>query len=183
MKFTAEAKSKMTEAVEHFKKELTNIRTGRANPAVLDSVRVEVYGAQMTLRDVANVTAPEPRQLLITPFDVNNAGAIAKGIEKANLGFQPILDGKVVRITIPMMDEAQRKEMVKLINKFKEEGKVRVRGERRRCNDALRKGKSDGDIPEDLMKKEEKSVQELTDQFCKRLDEIASEKEIEVMAI
>lgn len=183
MKHTNDAKAKMKEVIDHFRKELQNIRTGRANPGILDGVKVEVYGTQMSLRDVANVTTPEARQLLITPFDANNAGAISKSIEKANIGLRPILDGNIVRIDIPAMDEAKRKEMVQLINKFKEQGKVSIRNARRTCNDALRKGKSDGDIPEDVMKKEEKNVQELTDKFCKELDDIALEKEKEVMSI
>lgn len=177
------AKEKMEAAIDHLKKELRNIRTGRANPGLLDQVQVEVYGTAMQLRDVASVTAPEPRQLLITPFDANNAGAISKGIEKANLGMQPVIDGNAVRITIPPLDESQRKEMVKIINKRKEEGKVSIRNVRRECNDSIRKQKADGDIPEDLMKKQEKSIQELTDKFCAEADTIAAEKEKEVMVI
>ena len=180
---TREAKEKMLQAIEHLKKELRNIRTGRANPGILEGVIIEAYGATMSLRDVGSITTPEPRQLLVTPFDANNCGPISKGIEKANLGFQPVIDGNVVRITIPPLDEAQRKDMVKIINKRKEDAKVSIRNIRRECNDFVRKQKADGEIPEDQMKREEKRTQELTDEFCKEIDQIASQKEKEVMEV
>ena len=116
-----EAKEGMQAAVDHLDAELQNIRTGRANPSLIETVKVEVYGTPMNLRDVANITSPEPRQLLVTPYDNNNAGAIRNGIEKANLNLNPILDGHVVRINIAPMDESQRKEMAKLAHKRGEE--------------------------------------------------------------
>lgn len=177
------AKKDMTDALDHFREELKNIRTGRANPGMLDSVQVEVYGAQMRLRDLANVTTPEPRQLLVTPYDANNAGSISKAIEKSNLGFTPYVDGNAVRMNIPPMDENMRKEMCKLVNKQKENAKVRIRGIRKDCNDFIRKEKNDGNIAEDEMKRREKQIQDLTDNFCKQADDIAQEKEKEVMAV
>ena len=116
-----EAKTKMLGAIEHFKQELKNLRTGRANPSILDHVMVELYGSMMRLKEVANVTAPEARMLLVTPFDPQSAGAVSKGIEKANLNLQPILDGHIVRIPIPPRDESTRKEMVKIGKKKVEE--------------------------------------------------------------
>ena len=109
-----QTKAKMTAAIEHLKNELKGIRTGRANPGMLDNVTVEVYGSQMRIKDIASVNAPEPRQLLITPFDTQNTAAIGKAIERANLGFMPIVDGNVVRIKIPQMDEsdAQRNDQI-----------------------------------------------------------------------
>jgi ribosome recycling factor len=178
-----QAKAKMTAAIEHLKNELKNIRTGRANPSMLDGVQVEVYGTMMRLKDLASVSAPEPRMLLITPFDSHNAASVAKAIEKANLGVQPIHDGNVVRIKIPQMDESMRKEMVKLTHKRREEAKVSIRNIRRDANEAVKKQKNDGHIPEDLLKKLEKNVQELTDKFCKEADEIAERKEKEVTTI
>src|SRR5438552_584653 len=106
-----ETKKKMDAALDHFKQELKNIRTGRANPSILDNVMVDVYGTQMSLRELANITTPEPRQLLITPYDPHNSGPILKGIERANLGIRPFLDGHVIRMQIPPMDESMRKEM------------------------------------------------------------------------
>ena len=153
-----ETKKKMQEALEHFKKELAHLRTGRANPGMLDSVLVEVYGAQMRLRELANVTTPEARQLLIAPFDPQTAGPIVKGIEKANLGAQPILEGNVIRVNVPPLDESMRKEIVKQGKKKVEEAKVAIREIRRKANDTVRKQKADGEITEDEMKKQEKSL-------------------------
>lgn len=157
------AEKKMEDAVEHLKVELNNIRTGRANPAMLDSVMVEVYGTKMRLRDVATISSPESRQLLITPFDQGNTGAIGKQIEAENLGFQIVTEGNLIRISVPAMDENVRKEMVKQCKKKGEEGKLSIRNVRRECNDFLRKHKADGDISEDMERTHEKEVQDLTD--------------------
>ncbi len=178
-----QAKMKMLAAVEHFKQELKNLRTGRANPSILDHVTVEVYGSHMRLKELANVTAPEARMLLVTPFDPQTAGAISKGIEKANLNVQPVLDGHVVRIPIPPMDESMRKEMVKLGKKKVEDAKVAIREIRRKQNEQVRKEKADGDLTEDLMKKFEKNIQEYTDQYCKEVDAAMTVKEKEIMTV
>lgn len=178
-----QTKAKMTAAIEHLKNELKNIRTGRANPGMLDSVFVEIYGAQMRIKDVASINAPEPRQLLVTPFDAHNTSVIGKAIEKANLGLMPIVDGNVVRIKIPQMDDNVRKEMIKLCHKRREEAKVSIRNIRRDCNEAARKMKTDGNIAEDQMKKMEKNIQDLTDKFCKEADDLSDKKEKEVSTI
>ena len=176
-------KTKMQATVEHFKSELKQIRTGRANPAVLDSVHFELYGSQMRIKDAAQISTPEPRQLLITPYDKQSVNAIAKGIEKANLNLQPIVDGNAVRINIPPMDENMRKEMCKICKKKCEENKVSIRGVRRDGNELLKKLKSSGDIGEDILKKEEKNIQDMTDKACKELDDLCAAKEKEVMTI
>ena len=173
----------MQEALEHFKKELNYLRSGKANAGMLDSISVEVYGAHMRIKELANVTTPEARQILITPFDPQTAGPISKGIEKANIGLQPVLEGNIVRINIPPMDESMRKDIVKQGKKKAEEAKVAIREIRRKGNDTLRKQKADGDITEDDMKKGEKKIQELTDDFCKQIDEIFGVKEKEIMTI
>ncbi|MDP1836123.1 MAG: ribosome recycling factor [Chlamydiales bacterium] len=178
-----QVEEKMAAAIEHLKQELKNIRTGRANPGMLDNVTLEVYGTQMRLRDVASVTTPEPRQILITPFDANNAHAIAKGIEKANMGYQPVVDGKVVRINIPQMDADTRKEMVKLAYKRCEECKVSVRHVRRDFIEEFRKQKTNGDMSEDDLKRYEKSVQDATDKYCHKADEVVQVKEREILHI
>ncbi len=178
-----QVQSGMQVALNHLKGELKNLRTSRANPAMLDSVQVEVYGTKMRLRDVANVTTPEPRQLLVTPFDTSNVGGIAKGIENANLNVLPVVDANVVRINIPPMDESMRKKMAQQCKKKGEEAKIAIREVRRKYNDLVRKQKSDGDLPEDQMKKCEKMIQEKTDQFCKDVDGICSEKEKEILTI
>lgn len=178
-----QTKTKMSAAIEHLKNELKSIRTGRANPGMVDNVSVEIYGSQMRIKDVASVTAPEARQLLITPFDPSNTNAIGKAIERANLGFMPIVEGNLVRIKIPAMDESMRKEMVKLCHKRREEAKVSIRNCRRDGNESLKKAKSAGELAEDLLKKLEKEIQELTDKFCKEADEVADKKEKEITTI
>lgn len=183
MSISAETKSKMTEAVEHLKKELSQLRSGRANPSMLDTVQVEVYGSQMLLKELATVTTPEPRQILITPFDPQTAGPISKGVEKANLNLQPMLEGHFIRINIPPMDEAMRKDIVKQAKKKTEDAKVAVREVRRKSNDLLKKQKGNSEITEDEMKKGEKKVQELTDEYCKEVDELFTLKEKEIMTV
>lgn len=176
-----QTKAKMRAAIEHLKTELKSIRTGRANAGMVDGILVEVYGSGMRIKEIASVTSPDPKQLLITPFDPKNAPFIAKAIEKANIGMMPILDGHSVRLKIPMMDEAMRKEMVKLCHKKREENKVRIRNERQKANEQLKKQKSSSEIPEDLFKKQEKQIQELTDKACKEADEVSKQKEEEVI--
>lgn len=178
-----ETEKMMQGSLDHLKDELKNIRTGRASPAFLDGVLVDVYGSSMRLRDLATVTAPEPRQLMVTPFDQNTCGPISKAIEKGNLGVQPIIDGNIVRINIPPMDEAKRKEMVKLAREKCEKGKISIREARRKANESLKQHKADGDITEDALKASEKKVQDLTDRYCKLCDDAVSSKEEEVLAI
>lgn len=178
-----EAKEKMGQVLNHYKEELKQIRTGKANPGILDNVFVNVYGTDMRLRDMAQITTPEPRLILITPFDRSNAGAIGKAIEKANLNINPIVDGNVVRLNVPPMDEAARKEMVKLVHRKKEDCKVSIRNTRRDLNEKARKEKQDGLMTEDVLKRSEKEIQEETDAFCKMADELAVAKEKEVMTI
>jgi ribosome recycling factor len=178
-----DTKAKMESVLDHLREDLRNIRSGRANPGMLDGVDVEVYGAKMKIRDLATVSVPEARQLLVSPFDANNLAAISKGIEKANLGMMPAVDGSVIRLNVAPMDESQRKEMVKVVNKKREESKVSLRNVRKTSNDQLRKAKADGDLPEDQLHKAEKQVQELTDDYCKKADSIAKEKEADVMVV
>lgn len=183
MKDLREAEQKMKLALDHLRHELTNIRTNRANPGILDSVTLEVYGTSMRLKDVANVTAPESRQLMISPFDPSNLAAIAKGIEKANIGLQPIADGNVVRINIPAMNKEVREEMSKQCKRKGEEAKVSIRNVRREAMEMLKKQKADGHIPEDQVKKHEKEIQNMTDRYCKDADDLTVKKEHEVMEI
>lgn len=178
-----DTKSKMTAAIEHFKNDLKNIRTGRANPGMVEHVMVEMYGSMMRLKDVASINAPEARQLLITPFDPQNASVIGKSIEKANIGFMPIVDGHVVRIKIPPMTEDLRKKMAKICHEEREKAKISIRNIRRDANELVRKQKADGDIAEDVMKKHEKAIQELTDKFCKEADDLSEKKEKEISTI
>lgn len=180
---TEQTKVKMQATLEHFKNDLKNLRSNRANPGMLDNVTVEVYGAQMRIKELANVTVPEPRMLLISPFDPQTSAAIAKGIEKANLNLQPVVDKQVIRITVPPMDEAMRKQIVKQGKQKAEDAKIVIRDIRRKNNELARKQKADGLLTEDVMKKEEKGIQELTDKFCKEIDDLFSSKEKEIMTV
>lgn len=176
-----EVKTRMNATLEHFKQELKNLRTNRANPGVVEGVSVDVYGTHMKVKELANITTPEARQILISPFDPQTAGAIAKGIEKANLNLQPILEGHSVRINVPPMDESMRKEIVKQGKKKAEDAKIAIRDIRRKSNDTIKNAK--GDLTEDMVKKLEKAIQELTDKFCKQIDDLFSTKEKEIMAV
>lgn len=175
--------SKMKNGLEHFKTELRNLRTGRANPAVLDGVVVDLYGSEMRLKDVAQVNVSDARQLLVAPYDPQTAGAIAKGIERANLNLMPIVDGHVIRIPIPPLTEEIRRDTVKLGKKKAEDAKIQLRDMRRKANDLVKKQKTDSEITEDVQKKLEKQIQELTDKFCKEVDTAFAQKEKEIMQV
>ncbi|MBI5345737.1 MAG: ribosome recycling factor [Chlamydiae bacterium] len=178
-----EAKKEMNGALEHLKQELKNLRTGRANPLILDNVLVDVYGSKMKIKALANISVPEPRQIVVTPFDRSNLSMICKAIEDAKLNLQPVVENNMVRIKIPPMDESIRKEMVKKCKVIGETIKVRIREIRRKFNDLVRKAKESGDATEDQVKREEKKIQELTDKFCKDIDTVCSEKEKEILEV
>jgi len=183
MSTEAQVKSAMQAALDHLKLELKALRTGRANAAILDRVMVDLHGTLVPLKKVANVSVPEARQILVTPFDPSTVNAIAKGIEHAKLGLNPMADGKVVRLNVPPMDESMRKQIAKQCKEIGEKAKISMREVRRKFNELVRKQKTDGTIPEDMMKKLEKTIQELTDKFCKEIDAACAEKEKEVMTV
>jgi ribosome recycling factor len=183
MNVIKDLETKMKNGLEHFKTELRNLRTGRANPAVLDNVIVDLYGSEMRLKDVAQVNVSDSRQLLVTPYDPQTAGAIAKGIERANLNLMPIVDGHVIRVPVPSLTEEIRKETVKLGKKKAEDAKIQLRDVRRKANDLVKKQKTDNEITEDVQKNLEKQIQETTDKFCKEVDTALSLKEKEIMQV
>ena len=175
-----ETKSRMHSNLEHLKEEYRGIRAGRASPAILEPITVEVYGTQMKLKELATITVPEPKQLVITPFDGANAGIISKGIEKSNLGLRPIIEGKTVRIVFPDLTQDRRKELITQCHKKREECKVSIRNVRRDQNEHLKKQK---DIPEDDHKRLEKQIQEFTDKACKDVDDLCATKEKEIATV
>ncbi|PIS02281.1 MAG: ribosome recycling factor [Chlamydiae bacterium CG10_big_fil_rev_8_21_14_0_10_42_34] len=179
----SQVKTAMQAALDHLKSELKTLRTGRANASILDKIHVEVYGSHMPLKTLAGINVPEPRQIVVTPFDHSSINAIAKAIEAANLGVNPMVDGKVIRINIPPMDESIRKQIAKQCKELGEKTKVTLRDIRRKFNELVRKQKSEGLIPEDQMKRAEKQIQESTDKFCKDVDATCAEKEKEIMTI
>lgn len=179
MDIIAETKKKMSAALEHLKHEFKNIRAGRASPALIESLMIDVYGAAMPIKQLATITAPEPRQLLVSPFDGANAQSISKGIEKANLGLTVILEGKSMRVVFPDLDANRRKELINQCNKRKEECKIALRNVRRDQNEELKKQK----LPEDDVKRFEKQIQELTDKSCKEAEDLTHVKEKEISTV
>lgn len=176
-------KAHMDKTVEDLRREFQKIRTGRANTALLDDVRVEYYGNPAPLSQVANMAVPEPRTITISPWEPKMIGVIEKAILNANLGLTPGNDGKLIRLTLPPLTEERRKEIVKGLKKLDEDHKVAVRNIRRKAIDDLKKLEKDKAITEDDLKKYEKEVQTLTDSFITRLDEVLSHKEKEVMEV
>lgn len=178
-----QTEARMLAAIEHLKNELHSIRTGRANPVMVSNVKVNIYGTEMRLHDVAGITAPEARQLLISPYDQSSLNSIAKALQESNLGFMPNIDGHVIRINIPPMDDNLRKKMIKTCHEYTEQTLVVIRGERQTANKTIRKEKDDKKLPEDSANKLEKEVQTLTDKYCKVAKELCETKEQEVSKI
>jgi len=178
-----EMQTKMEDAVQAFSRNLATVRAGRANPALLDNVFVEYYGTPTPLNQLAQVGAPEARLLVITPFDKTAIGDIEKAIQKADLGLSPSSDGNVIRISIPALTEERRKELTRVVGKFAEESRVQVRNIRREANDALRKLEKDNAITEDELRANQDNVQKETDDFIAQIDELAKNKEDEIMEV
>lgn len=176
-----ETKEKMEKTIEATKAKFSAIRAGRANVAMLDGVMVTQYGSQVPLKQVGTVSAPEARMLVIDPWDKSVIKDIEKGIQIANLGFNPSNDGKVIRIVIPELTQERRKEYQKLVKKEAEESKVAVRNIRKDMNNKLRKMQKDSEISEDELKGLETKIQDVTDKFVKEIDELLAKKEKEIL--
>jgi len=177
----AEVKTRMDTQIEHVRRELAGIRTGRASVNILDAVHVEAYGSTMPVNQVASLSVPEPTMIVAQPFDPSLLGAIEKAIRAANLGLNPANDGKVVRIPLPALTEERRKEMSKLVHKYAEEGRNGVRAVRREANDKLKKLLKDHKISEDDERKGLDEVQKITDQHVALLDDIQKKKDAELL--
>jgi len=178
-----ESEAKMKKAVDVLKKNFAGVRTGRANPALLDHINVNYYGAPVPLKQIASISVPEPRQLLITPYDKNASQDIEKAIMTSDLGINPKREANAIRLMLPEPSEERRKDLVKMIKKESEEAKVAVRNVRREGIDSLKKQKSSKAITEDDEKTMDKKVQELTDKYCKEIDALLAAKEKEVMEV
>jgi ribosome recycling factor len=176
-----DAENRMKKAVDSNRDELAKIRTGKASPALLDSVRVNYYGSPVPLKQISNINTPEPRLITVQPWEKNLIGEIEKAILKADLGFNPQNDGTTIRIPIPQLTEERRQEFVKICRKLAEDGRVAVRNVRRDALEHLKKAKKDGQIPEDEEKAYEKELQKLTDKQIGQIDEILKHKETEIM--
>ena len=165
------------------KENLNTVRAGRANPALLDKVMVSYYGSPTPLKQLANISVPEPRMLLISPFDPKAISDIERGINEANIGINPTNDGKVIRLVIPQLTEERRKELAKVVKGYGEDAKVAVRNLRREHVDALKKEQKDGEMTEDDLKGELEDTEKVIEKAIKAIDEIVKEKEQELMEV
>ena len=174
---------KMDKAIDIFSKELSSLRTGRANASMLDLVKVEVYGQQMPINQVGSITTPEPRMINIQVWDANNVAFVDAAIKKSDLGLNPQIDGQLIRLPVPELNEERRTELKKLIKSIGEKCKVSIRNIRREANEDLKKLLKSKDIGEDEEKNYEKKVQTITDDHIKAVDDKVSSKEKEIMTI
>ena len=177
------AKVKMEKSINVFKKELTHIRAGRANPQILDGVTVDYYGTPTPLGQVGNISAPEPRMLMISLWDSKLIPDVEKAIMKANLGLNPANDGKVIRLVFPELTEERRAELAKNVRKKGEDAKVAIRSIRRDANEAFKKAKKASEITEDDFNILEEEIQQQTNDFTKLIDNLVKEKEAEIMSV
>ncbi len=175
-----ETEEKMKKSLEIFKEELAKIRAGVASPAILDVVKVEYYGEEMPVKQLATISVPEPRLIVIQPWDKNSLPEIEKAIWRANLGLNPSNDGSIIRIHIPELTDERRKELVKLVKTEAEHAKVSVRNVRREAIEKLRKAKKDSKITEDDERKGEEKIQKITDKYIEEVSKIAEAKEEEI---
>ena len=173
----------MKKSIEAARRELGTVRAGKATPGLLDSVRVEYYGTQVPLKQVASVAAPEARLLTVQPFDRSAIGDIEKAIRSADLGLNPANDGSLIRIPVPQLTEERRKELVKVARTMVEHGRVAIRNVRHHTNEKLTRMEKGGELTEDDHKRHAKKVQELTDGYIKKLDDLLKSKEAEVMEV
>ena len=176
-----EAKSKMNKAIEHYKYEVSHIRTGRASTHILNPVKVDYYGTPTPLNNVANITIPEAQLISIQPFDPSSIELIEKAIIESDIGLTPSNDGNIIRLNIPTLTDDRRKELVKQVHKIIEDGKIAIRNIRRDANDQLKKLEKSHDLSEDNLKRELDNIQEITNQNISRLDEVQSNKEKEIL--
>ena len=174
---------KMQKTVDVVSSDFAAVRAGRANPAVLDKITVDYYGTQTPLHQVGNISSPDPRMLVIQPWDASILKQIEKAILSSDLGITPQNDGKVIRLSFPQLTEERRKELTKQVRKYGENGKVAIRNIRRDAVDKFKAMKKKSEITEDDLKDCEKEMQELTDKFCKEIDALTAKKEQELMAV
>jgi ribosome recycling factor len=176
-----DAEERMSKSVEAFSKDLQKIRTGRATTSLVDGIKVEYYGSEVPLKQVASISIPDPRTIAIQPWEKGVAGAIEKAILKSALGITPNNDGHFVRLNIPELTEERRRDLVKMVKKMAEEHRVAVRNVRRDANEQLKKAEKGSDITEDELKKGQEEVQKFTDDYIAKIDKVLTDKENEIM--
>jgi ribosome recycling factor len=177
----SEAKQKMSQTIEALKRDFNRVRTGRASAALLDGIKVECYGTQMPIDQVASISVPESRLITIQPWDQSIIGDIEKSILKSELGLTPMNDGKIIRISIPPLSEERRKELAKVARKMAEDAKISVRNHRRDANDTLKDLKKEKEVSEDELHKALDQVQKTTDDFIEEIDKVTADKEKEIV--
>ena len=178
-----EAEEKMTKTEQIVQHEFAGLRTGRASPVLVENISVEVYGSHMRIRELAGITTPEARVLMIQPWDLSTVHPIEKAILKSNLGVTPTVQGKIIRLVLPELSQERRHEMVKIVHKKAEDGRVAIRHVRRDSNEAVHKEKKAGGIAEDQIEGAEKEIQKLTDQYIGKIDAHLAAKEKEIMTV
>ena len=175
-----DARASMDKDIAHVKHEFASVRSGKASPNMLDSVKVEMYGQQMQLNQVATINAPEPRVIIVTPFDKGQIKIVEKAIREAELGLEPSAQGAIIRVPLPAMNEQRRKELVKVVHKYAEEGKVAIRHARTHAREVLKKLSG---VSEDDVKHAEKDLQKVHDDYIHKIDELIKAKEAEIMEV
>ena len=178
-----ETKARMSKSIDAVSREFSAVRTGKASPSLLDTVRVEAYETQMPVNQLATIATPEPRLLVLQAFDKSTVGDIVKGIQVADLGLNPVVDGQTIRIPIPPLNEERRKEMVRRCKTIAEEGRISVRNIRRDSNDTLKKAEKDKDISEDDLKKGLDEIQKVTDDYIEQIDDLFERKEKDLLEV
>ena len=174
---------KMRKSIDSVAADFASVRAGRANASVLDRIMVDYYGSPTPIQQIASITSPDPRSLVIPPWDTSAVKLIKKAIETSDLGINPQDDGRSLRLAFPQLTEERRKELVKLIHKYSENGKVAIRNIRRDAMDYFKKQEKKSEITEDELKQAEKDLQKMTDDSCKKIDELLARKEKELMAV
>ncbi len=178
-----DADDKMDKSVQFLQQELGGLRTGKASPAMVENLNVDYYGSQTRLREIANLSTPEPRLLVVNPYDPTSLGAIEKAILAANIGITPVSDGRVIRIPVPELSEERRRDLVKVARRLAEESRVAIRNVRREANDAIKGLQKEGTISEDEREAGLAEIQKTTDQRIARVDELLEAKEKDVMSV
>lgn len=178
-----EADKHMDESVQYFKKELSHVRAGKAQTSLLDGVKVDYYGSQTPLTQLANVSAPEARLLTVQPYDKSSIEDIEKAIMSAGLGLNPSNDGNIIRIPLPLLSEERREDLVKHIHEIAEEARISIRNRRREANDEIEKKVEEESLPEDSMYEAEEEIQNITDQHTQAIDDLLNKKEEEIMTV
>ena len=178
-----ETEEKMEKTLHKVQEEFTSVRTGKASPQLVEHIRVETYGTSMQLRELAGITCPEPRMIMIQPWDGGTVDAIRKAIEESRIGISPMVDGKIIRLPIPELSEERRRDLTKVVKKIAEEGRIVIRHNRRDGLDQLKKEQKNGDLTEDQLDTAEKEVQKLTDDYIGKIDKALTAKETELLKV